>query len=352
MKKLVLILGLAVHSLYAQTSIPSKAWSDGIDLDDDKVKDITFASHGTSFTCGTFFSSTNLPVQFSLKFNQKVITTNYSFETSVVKAKTCGPIDDVCIIKTDLPVDDNYIVSSNIDYFHDKDSVVSFISPNVNNEIHFYGQYCAVKIVDAGETIGYFESGSNQFNKIIYPYYKAFYTDQSNEEGFDLQNSNALLADSIWYCEKFKEETDRKVYLAFCKTIPGPNISYQSGWLKLSFKDENFSTGCNDSTIFEIEEAYIGETDTPVIIGLTTTSASANVFEHVALSPNPANDRITISNMSGGEATVLSTKGEFLYQQKITSDREILDIKNIEAGFYFMKLSKDEQVDIRKILIE
>jgi len=75
--------------------------------------------------------------------------------------------------------------------------------------------------------------------------------------------------------------------------------------------------------------------------------ANALSFE---LYPNPSEGQFTLLNQSGSRLSLLDLSGKEVYQQEIVDDRALVKV-DLKAGIYIVKLEKDTQVGIQRLVL-
>lgn len=70
--------------------------------------------------------------------------------------------------------------------------------------------------------------------------------------------------------------------------------------------------------------------------------------------PNPANNKINIEGFQDSEfnLSILNINGQELLKQEIRNRKTQIDISKLPSGIYFIKLTNDETVEVRKIIKE
>jgi hypothetical protein len=74
-------------------------------------------------------------------------------------------------------------------------------------------------------------------------------------------------------------------------------------------------------------------------------AARTNVY------PNPATDRIFIDNARGSEIRIFNLSGQILRSDIASTDKQIIDISNLQGGVYFVRISNDNAVVTEKLLV-
>jgi hypothetical protein len=88
----------------------------------------------------------------------------------------------------------------------------------------------------------------------------------------------------------------------------------------------------------------------------TTSIGSLGVQASVAIYPNPATDRISISiqteTMDQAEATIIDTKGNVMLQQPLTQRQSEMNISSLSAGIYFVKITSSHFNKVSKLIVK
>jgi len=98
--------------------------------------------------------------------------------------------------------------------------------------------------------------------------------------------------------------------------------------------------------LFELN--YRRESDIVVLANIDSEFAS-----QISLYPNPASDYITVNVPHGAEMiTITNLVGQVVSEINVDSEISTIDIENLEAGVYFVKITKAEKTAIVKIVVE
>jgi hypothetical protein len=79
-----------------------------------------------------------------------------------------------------------------------------------------------------------------------------------------------------------------------------------------------------------------------------TTSIKTIEKQKMAVYPNPATDRITVSCAIGDKITLFNAQGALLKQQTARLATEILDIQQYAAGLYYIRVNESAAKIIKK----
>lgn len=109
--------------------------------------------------------------------------------------------------------------------------------------------------------------------------------------------------------------------------------------------------GVNDQDGNWIDGNFQFQVIDPSAQTLTYIIVSLNeVFANVTLSPNPTNGLISISANDMYDVQVIDVNGKVISTVNMTSNNTTIDISNVEAGLYFVNLSKDGETATYKII--
>jgi hypothetical protein len=67
--------------------------------------------------------------------------------------------------------------------------------------------------------------------------------------------------------------------------------------------------------------------------------------------PNPATEKIFIEYARGSEIRIFNLSGQILKSDLASSDKQIIDISNLQGGVYFVRISNDNTVVTEKLLV-
>jgi hypothetical protein len=126
------------------------------------------------------------------------------------------------------------------------------------------------------------------------------------------------------------------------------------GWITYKVKPvSGFAIGdviSNTADIFfDFNEAIVTNT---VITEIQQLALDGNDIVEVKLYPNPASSNVYFSGLTGAfHVQVYDVQGKIIKSESLYSNQP-LDISNIEAGIYFVKVSADGKVVTRKLIVE
>jgi hypothetical protein len=84
----------------------------------------------------------------------------------------------------------------------------------------------------------------------------------------------------------------------------------------------------------------------------STSSIEDNSQQTPVVWPNPANNQITISGLSGsGIITLFDAVGRERIHQTITSSKEIIAVNSLPAGIYLIRIIEGEKTSKIKVIV-
>lgn len=94
--------------------------------------------------------------------------------------------------------------------------------------------------------------------------------------------------------------------------------------------------------------------DMTVDVALTATAINNPLAEQLRVYPNPSEGNVTLSggNVKGAQVTILNSIGEQLKQLQLNGNTNYLNLNKLNSGIYFIKIEKDQNTLVRKILIK
>ncbi len=99
-----------------------------------------------------------------------------------------------------------------------------------------------------------------------------------------------------------------------------------------------------------LEEVYDEFTITIISI---VTGAENTLTSPVAIYPNPANNKLYISNLLYNqkmEIEIIDMNGQIIHSQKLEKIETEIEISSLQAGIYFIKLKRDEEINVIKFV--
>ncbi len=122
----------------------------------------------------------------------------------------------------------------------------------------------------------------------------------------------------------------------------GPN-SYTYNWYDISNGKTLMYYHQNGNSITAIYNP-----ENPVITGLSNI-----IPETVSLYPNPASDMFSIHGMPNGSVyNITDLTGKTMYHSIARNKNESIDISDLPAGIYFVRIFNQNGTTIRKLLID
>jgi len=76
-----------------------------------------------------------------------------------------------------------------------------------------------------------------------------------------------------------------------------------------------------------------------------------NRLKSITLFPNPAKDYFSIKNAKGIQVSITNSLGQVIKKKNLNSDIEIIDVKGLDKGFYFVHLHYKDHISTRKLII-
>jgi hypothetical protein len=80
------------------------------------------------------------------------------------------------------------------------------------------------------------------------------------------------------------------------------------------------------------------------------TGVENSFAANIQIYPNPFTDALNITGAENSVLQVLDVAGAKVYKQKISGNNEVIDLKKLSPGVYFLHIEKDKQVKIVKIV--
>lgn len=107
-------------------------------------------------------------------------------------------------------------------------------------------------------------------------------------------------------------------------------------------------TGVTSFSYGAFELNYRRESDIVILANIDSEFAS-----QISLYPNPASDVITVNVPQGAEIiTITNLVGQVISEINVDSELTSIDIKNLEAGVYFVKITKADKTAVIKFVVE
>jgi photosystem II stability/assembly factor-like uncharacterized protein len=152
--------------------------------------------------------------------------------------------------------------------------------------------------------------------------------------------------------------------------FPGLDVGYAVGSLGEIAKTLNGGIDWilqSSGTTKTLKSVYFTDSETGCIVGdsgiiLTTTNGGiTGLIEHdilslsLAIIPNPAKDKITISSpnlTSNTQISIFNVSGEKVMEKLLRDNENKFDISALPEGVYFVRLQNEKMVEVGKILKE
>jgi len=80
------------------------------------------------------------------------------------------------------------------------------------------------------------------------------------------------------------------------------------------------------------------------------TGVENSFAANIQIYPNPFTDALNITGAENSVLQVMDIAGAKVYKQKISGNNEVIDLKKLSPGVYFLHIEKDKQVKIVKIV--
>jgi len=85
---------------------------------------------------------------------------------------------------------------------------------------------------------------------------------------------------------------------------------------------------------------------------ITGTNEELSAKDDVIISPNPANDKITITGLKEGNIEILNLEGQIIKSLNILEIKQAIDVSRLASGVYFIKIETDKGISVRKFVKE
>jgi hypothetical protein len=120
------------------------------------------------------------------------------------------------------------------------------------------------------------------------------------------------------------------------------NYTYDANNFKIS---DSFKQWNNTGTIIESGDStyYYFRT----VVGIDDILSDANFL---SIYPNPTSNYITIEAPATGRISITNLNGQQLITRQITEPKTQIDIRNLPSGVYFVRLTDDRTVEVRKFI--
>lgn len=106
----------------------------------------------------------------------------------------------------------------------------------------------------------------------------------------------------------------------------------------------------NSNVIYSTNGDY-GEGESAYFSTEGFLGTESNVFEYMAIYPNPAKDMVTIKNAENASITIYDILGKRVLSRKNISQVEQFNVSQLKTGTYFVSVEKDNQKSVGKLII-
>ncbi len=76
-----------------------------------------------------------------------------------------------------------------------------------------------------------------------------------------------------------------------------------------------------------------------------------NELTNVVLYPNPTNNMMTIANAENASVAIFNIVGQRVMEVNTISNAQTVDVSNLQAGTYFVQISKEGQTTVEKLIV-
>ncbi len=84
---------------------------------------------------------------------------------------------------------------------------------------------------------------------------------------------------------------------------------------------------------------------------LSNSGVSNAIFEDLSIYPNPVSEELTVMNAQGGILSIVTNAGVVVYKKELKNSNEKINVKNIPAGYYVLKIMKSGKVITKPLVI-
>jgi len=85
------------------------------------------------------------------------------------------------------------------------------------------------------------------------------------------------------------------------------------------------------------------------IVEPIATAINENFLNNISIYPNPASNKITVSNAENADVNIYNISGQILISEKNIPKYEIIDLSLLQSGTYFIQILKDGQLLTKKV---
>lgn len=107
-----------------------------------------------------------------------------------------------------------------------------------------------------------------------------------------------------------------------------------------------------DATVFNGNVKYILSTVNPTINPQSTAGITSIDEIQFHIYPNPSNDFINIDVDSGVDMQIIDPNGREMFNKKLISGHQVIDISMLESGVYFVRVIKNGKVTVKRLVIQ
>lgn len=101
----------------------------------------------------------------------------------------------------------------------------------------------------------------------------------------------------------------------------------------------------------ESEPAKIYNNDSRDYIVVEVTAIEENGVNGVVIYPNPTRANLNINVESMKQISIVNTLGQVVYDQKVDSDNEVVDMSQYEAGIYMVRIVTENGVTVKRVSV-
>ena len=95
--------------------------------------------------------------------------------------------------------------------------------------------------------------------------------------------------------------------------------------------------------------AYENENQTYVVVEVV--SINENGVNGMMIYPNPTKDNINITAENMTRITITNALGQVMYDEEVSSDNEIINMAQYEAGVYMVRITTENGVAVERITV-
>ncbi len=119
----------------------------------------------------------------------------------------------------------------------------------------------------------------------------------------------------------------------------------------------NSQTADIDELILQPDQKIVGSThypqtifryDNSITVNLADVHAGPGIF---SLYPNPTSSAVVLENILNKNIEITNTKGESIYTKRKSFAKEIIDLSAYSKGLYFVKISDENNVEVKKMIL-